>query len=443
MAMRLFLFLIGITSLFGTTVPIQPVARPGTTDVRLESRVNAFGETVHLVRGLLVNNDDVAYDHITVDVTLRDPRGDSIGAGFGFPVTACGAGMLPSFTMQPGDTQLFEALISNYEAGAALDGIDVNVLAEPHRASDTTAVPLPTGIQQLASREVVAVEWIDATHLRYGAGCYRDLFTDYNWFELDIESGREEAITHPRAEFVNDRLWRTIDIDPQYIPHSAIRFEPNGSRFIFQNHLNAVFTAEANGDFIRGLYDTSVLGNRTLQGIHWLGDGYFVAYYFGAYGDDVLYYTANIDGTRVSGRPTNLRPSRIVPGATPDGESVVIAATIDDVPGYYLASSFLDRIAPLFEADPPGNNWPPPLVVPLEVGSVIYIARPVNGDARLQCYNLATRHLNDLSALPLRLTSSDRAVWASSPDKHTIALAANGVDGGLWRIRLDELPPCE
>ncbi len=102
----------------------------------------------------------------------------------------------------------------------------------------------------------------------------------------------------------------------------------------------------------------------------------------------------------------------------------------------------------MFEATPPGNNWPAPLWVAsgADAGSVaqerIYIARPVDGEARLQCYSLQDGGPVDLAPLPLTLELDERAQWWLSPDGVTIALAANGPRGGLWLIDLAALPAC-
>ena len=47
------------------------------------------------------------------------------------------------------------------------------------------------------------------------------------------------------------------------------------------------------------------------------------------------------------------------------------------------------------------------------------------------------------SPLPLTITTEDRATWTLSPENNTIALAADGVNGGLWLIDLGALPSCE
>ena len=84
----------------------------------------------------------------------------------------------------------------------------------------------------------------------------------------------------------------------------------------------------------------------------------------------------------------------------------------------------------LFEAELPGNNYPAPVVTRNE----IYIVRPLVGVPTLQCFGRRSRTLTTISALPLRLTRESRT-WAwLSPDGGKLALAMNGVDGGLWWV---------
>ena len=60
-----------------------------------------------------------------------------------------------------------------------------------------------------------------------------------------------------------------------------------------------------------------------------------------------------------------------------------------------------------------------------------------------ECFNLESRELHKLTPLPLNLSTDERASWSLSPENNTIALAADGVNGGLWTIDLGELAACE
>ncbi|MFN8451650.1 MAG: hypothetical protein U0521_24435 [Anaerolineae bacterium] len=57
-------------------------------------------------------------------------------------------------------------------------------------------------------------------------------------------------------------------------------------------------------------------------------------------------------------------------------------------------------------------------------------------------FNRDEGQLHDLAPLPLKLADDERAWWWLSPDESQIALAADGVNGGLWLIDLTELPDC-
>jgi hypothetical protein len=204
-----------------------------------------------------------------------------------------------------------------------------------------------------------------------------------------------------------------------------------------------MYTAADDGTLQRLLY--SRLNNRTLQEIYWLDDDRFLAYYFGAYGDPVLYFTADAEGRYISPSPLNNPESVIVPGPSRDARRVVIAGTFDDVTGYYLNVLTNGFFELLFEAEPPGNNFPGPIpIVNADEDRVVrvYVARLVDGEAMMQCFNRDESVLNDLAPLPLNLAEGERAQWWLSPDERRIALAANGVNSGLWLIELETIPPC-
>lgn len=99
----------------------------------------------------------------------------------------------------------------------------------------------------------------------------------------------------------------------------------------------------------------------------------------------------------------------------------------------------------LFAIPYAGNNFPAPLLIEnpeTELISHIYVARLEAGEALLQCYNRDQNELHDLAPLPLNLADDERAWWWMSPDETQIALAADGVSGGLWLIDLSTLPAC-
>ena len=430
-------------------LPLAAQETPGLAaeDVQLENRVDVYGLENTVAFGLLVNNGDQPLTGISVLADVFDAGEALIGEGFGYLVNACGAGLLPDFVLQPGHAQPFEVILELYEQDATIDHVDIRAETSPADASTAATDPIP-GITQVSDAEVVEVEWLDSRALRYAAGCTRDLFTEWDWFQYSARTDTTLPVVHPHASDVTPQLIDRMNVtEPGEIGASMLHFAPGGTRLLYQGEINRFYTAELDGTFQRVIYDD--LYNRTLQGIQWLGGDVFLAYYYGASADPVYYFTATAAGQPVSLHPRNLPQSLIVPGVSPDGRRAVIAGTFDDQTGYFL-ESLVNEAAPqrLFEATPPGNNWPAPLWVAsgADAGSVaqerIYIARPVDGEARLQCYSLQDGGPVDLAPLPLTLELDERAQWWLSPDGVTIALAANGPRGGLWLIDLAALPAC-
>jgi hypothetical protein len=304
---------------------------------------------------------------------------------------------------------------------------------------------VPAGVTEVTAREVVAVEWLDAQTLRYSGGCWRDVFTSRPWFRYDRSSRAVTAETHPRAADITAETLRTLKLDdPAIFNRSFFSFAPGERRAVYQETLNTLATAEANGAFRRVLFED--VYNISLQGINFVrpSGGTLVAYYHGGYGDSVLYGVATADGRILSQHPAVSLPSLIVPGAAPSGQRVIIAAELDGVTGYYLRATTTDFTELLFEGEPPGNNWPAPIYDVPDAGDLrVYVARLVDGVPTLQCFNRTSRQLHDLTPLPLRLATDDRAWMWFSPSANQIALAANGVFGGLWLLDLAALPACD
>lgn len=411
-------------------------------EVTVVPEVDVYGQTVLYAEGLLVNQGDDAYTNISLMAEVYDANDRLIGEGIGYPVNACLAGLLPDFALQPGASQPFAAALELYEADAeAIDRVEIIPQAEATDPHPNEAAPI-LNVVPVTRREVVSVEWIDDDNLRYGTGCWRDLFTGWDWYEYNIAQDGETPITHPKTEFVEREAMRQqVGLtDPALLNRSFMSFDPNGRRMVYQNELNTIITAEPDGSFKRVLYEG--LANRTLQGIHWLAQpGRFLAYYYGAFGDPVIYFTADADGQTLGEPPEETIPSLIVPGANPDGTRLVLAVEQDGRVGYYLKRTAFKELDPLFTMTPPGNNWPVPLWRVDEATNTtsIYVTLPVEGQPRLNCFDLQTRELHDLAPLPLQLANDERARWWLSPDNARIALAADGVNGGLWLIELDAL----
>jgi hypothetical protein len=404
-----------------------------------------YGQTVQVAQGRLVNESVTAYSSISLNAEVYDEEGALIGEGIGFLVDACDAGLLPDFVLHPNHAESFTAPLELYEQNAVVDRVEIIPQASPAETDDRIEAVLADGITQVTDEEVVEVEWNGPRNLRYAVGCVRDLFSEWDWHNYSTLTDNGLPAEHPFEAEVNDELRERLGLDdPLIFANSFIRYSPSGDRLIFQDDVNSIYSAADDGTLQRLLY--SSLNNRTLQDIYWLDDDRFLAYYYGAFGDPVIYFTADAEGRYVSPAPLNNPESIIVPGPSRDARRVVIAGTFDDVTGYYLNVLTNDFFELLFEAEPPGNNYPGPIpIVDTEEDRVVrvYVARPVNGEAMMQCFNRDEGVLRDLVSLPLNLTEGERAQWWLSPNEQTIALAANGVNSGLWLIDLRALPSCE
>jgi hypothetical protein len=402
-------------------------------DIRIINTIDPFGLPVKQAVGLLRNSGEDAYNEIELIATAYDAFDQVIGEGYGFVVRACGEAVLPDFALQPGMEQTFAVTLELDNPAAGVAGVSIEALATPLEPTPVEATTT-RGITQLTSRETVRLEWTEDGSLRHGAGCWRDLFTELRWAAYDPASGDDTPITHPAVESVTEALRRQTGLlEDIYFQHSFLSYAPNSRRMLYQTPINTVITAERDGSFKRTLFER--LATRTLQSITWLREGNFLAAYYGAHGDPVTYFTASVEGRTLSEHPENITPSIITPGASPSGERIVLATTVDEVTGYYTRRAAYEGLELLFEAEPPGNNWPGPIwAEPDEETAILYIALPGEDGARLTCYNLVAGELIDLALLPLLLDSDERAWWTLSPDGETIALGASGVHGGLWII---------
>jgi hypothetical protein len=407
-------------------------------------RPDPFRGMVRVGQGTLTNESDTAYRGIDIFADLYGPGDILLGEGFGTLVNACGAGLLPDFTMQPGQSQTFELGLEFFNEGTEIERVETFVEAVPVEATEgADDAPLPDGVRVVDDREVVNVTWEDPGTLRFGVGCEGDVFTNLDWFRYDVAADEQANIIHPNTPDVTEALLLQLGLeDPVLYNRSELTFSPTGNRIIYQDDINTLLTAEEDGSFKRLIYEN--LARFSLQGFTWLPEGRFLAYYYGAFGDPVRYFTASISGQRISADIYNIAPSLTVPGITPDGVRSVVMFDGSDGLGYYLFHTITRDVLFLFEAEPPGNNWPAPVYVPGEDVSAadIYIARPVDGVPTLQCLDQETASLRDVVELPLDLTIDDRAWMWLSPDNNTLALAASGVNGGLWLVGLASLGGC-
>ena len=450
---RRFILLLYVLIFVGVNLTLAQAEDLVIEDVTLTTETDAFGLEGQMAAGFVVNNGSRAYTGITLLAEVFDADDNLIGEGLGYLVNACGEGLLPDFTMQPGMTESFAIPLDIFEEGE-IDRVEVSADAVEGTTTGTALSTFMPGVNAVTRREVVAVEWVDDTTLRYSTGCWRDLYSERQWYEYNLSSGIQQAINHPQAEAITPELPAALNLtDPGIFERSFFMFGPGERRAVYQTELNTLVTVEPDGSFPRVLYDR--LYNISLQGVHFpfASGGTFIAYYFGGYGDPVSYITANTNGQQLSQSPKDaVDPvsvnenvtSIILPGVSANGKRVIVAREIDGVTGYYLRATDTDFIELLFEADVPGNNWPPPIYhLNANNQREIYIARPVDGRAQLQCYNIEGAQLYDITRLPLELANDARARMWISPNGGTIALAADGINGGLWLLDLSALPACQ
>ncbi len=438
---RLLVILISLLCLVATAAAQDNVLTAQNIVVVTEQDI--YGQDALYAEGTLTNQSADAYSNVSLEATAYDAAGSVIGEGFGYLVDSCGAGLLPDFVLSANASQPFAVPLELDDPALTIDHVDISASGDVTETIASTAPESLPGITQVTSGEVVSIEWIDEINLRFGEGCWRDLFTNLKWYEYGLSSLAPQTAQHPKADLVTNALRRQLGLlDPIYFAHSFISFPPNARRIVYQNELSSIYTAEPDGSFKRLLFDH--LSSVTLRGITWLDKGAFLAYYYASYGDPVLYFTATVDGQTLSEPVANAIPSITVPGATPDGQRIVIASEVDGKTGYYLKQAAYPTTKLLFEADVPGNNWPGPIYEQDADGSAfVYVVLPVDDAVHLACFNVQSSTLHDLSPLPLQLTTDERAWWALSPDSSTIALAANGLHGGLWTIDLNSLGECE
>lgn len=412
-------------------------------DIRTTADRNAFGQIVLMAEGTLVNHTANAYTNISLFADVLDASGEVIGEGFGGPVNACGVGLLPDFAIQPETSQPFSISLELYDEDADVEEVAVTIQSTATDPAPDQLSAEYTGITRASTQEVVSLQWLDdeGNLLRYGVGCDQDIFIRLEWYQYNSLREDSAPTVHPDVERVTQALLEQLGIaDPDALAHSFLTFSPTSRRLLHQTPINVMISAEPDGSFRRLIWED--LSRFTLQGFIWMPEGRFLAYYFGATGDLVRYYTASVEGQRISGSIDNTMPSLIVPGPTPDGARVVIGTTIDGVTGYYLANTVVDGAQLLFEGEPAGNNYPAPIYVPVEGGAHIYLFRPVDDTPHLQCFDTASGQLNDITALPLQLSEGSRAWAALTPNANKIALAANGTDSGLWIIDLQTFGGC-
>ncbi len=430
--------LIALTLGWLALLPLEAQEKPPLLlfETQLGAQPDGFGGESPVARGEVYNHGAQAYRNVQISVEAYTAAGEVIGEGYGFLVNACGTALL-DYALPPGRSQPYSAPFELFGEGDVAR-VELDIAAEAVPMTLPPPINMP-GLHFITTGEVVMLEWLDADSFIYGSGCAGEVFTELDWWHYSLTDNALSAIEHPAAARVNPEMIARSDaalvtqsgeLNPALFFGSQMTFPPNARRIVYQNDLHTIFSAEFDGSYKRLIHDG--LHKRSLRGFLWAEvPGVFLAYYFGAYGEQVYYFSADVSGKMLSNRLEELPPSSIVPGPAPDGLAAVVGREIDAVSGYYWQNAY-GGAELLFAAELPGNNYPAPIVT----RERIYIIRPIDDIATLQCYTRATWQLATISALPLRLTREARA-WAwLSPDGSKLALAANGTDGGLWWLEL-------
>ena len=408
-----------------------------SSNTQIGTQPDGFGGETPVVFGDIHNFGSQAYHQIYLYVDVYDAARERIGEGFGFLVDACGAALL-DYALPPEQSQRFHAPFEWFADGEAAS-VQVHIEAEPLDYAPPTSTVTPI-VHRIASEEVVMLEWIDEETLHYGVGCDGDVFIELDWWQYSLADHALKSIEHPDAHYVTAAMIEQSGAamitqsgaqNPDLFYGSAMAFPPHARRVVYQNDLHTILSAEPDGSFKRLIHDS--LHQHSLRGFLWAQrPGVFLAYYFGAAGDPVHYFTGNVDGRMLMGRLETVPPSLTVPGPSADGLYAVAGMRINGVSGYYWQSAYGGRQL-LFESELPGNHYPAPAVFE---NRLIYLMRPLEGIPTLQCFHRRTGELATISALPLRLRPDTRAWSWLSPGGTRLAVALNGAEGGLWRVDL-------
>lgn len=413
------------------------------------TRLDAFGLEQQVLIGTLINNSNTAYENINIFAEFYDEDDNLIGEGFGFVVDQCGEAIL-DFPLQPDGAQQFVTTVDIFEEGE-IDRFEIipeGTETEPEERIEVDTI----GVTQISNREVVNVQWESDTILRYGVGCVTQVFTTYDWSRYSLETEQTIPLdAHPAEEFITDAFIRQTGInqitqsratDETLFNASHLEFPTQTERVVFQNDIANLYTSQRDGSFRRLII--TFISRYNLQGYIWSPLGNFTAYYYGAYGDPVLYMTASAQGQLISDVLADTNPSVTVPGMYNDGTATIIGSTFDGITGYYLSDTRVHNRELLFEVDElPGNNYPAPAYYFQQPNNrYMYIIRPVDGQNVLQCYYKEGNELTTLTPLPLQLDTDERAHSWLSPDFNWLAIAADGDHSGLWLVDLNAFDAC-
>src|SRR5690606_20919081 len=125
----------------------------------VERGVGIYGQEVLSAVGELRNDGETALTEISLLAEVYDAEGELIGEGIGVLVNACGAGLLPDFTLQPGSSHAYAATLELFEQDVEIDRVEISATGRAVPVLEASARDLPAGITQVSDQEVVMVEW--------------------------------------------------------------------------------------------------------------------------------------------------------------------------------------------------------------------------------------------------------------------------------------------
>jgi hypothetical protein len=428
------------------------------TDVRVETMIDIYGVEEQVVVGNILNDNTQAYADVSLFAEALNADDEVIGEAFGFIVNECGVALLDD-PLKPQESAVFSLKLDLYSEFSGDDAIPVKFDVMPSgtlQDTETTSIEAIDGITQISNAEVVSAQWLDDNTLLYGTGCDERIFIDYVWSTYDLTSQESTSLdAHPSAGLVTEDFINASGVtrsamnaqeqDPALLQRSYLTPIPNSTRFVWQDDIHELYTAGEDGRL--GINEVhTYLHQYSLKGFVFTPDANFLAYYFGAYGEPVRYITARADGQLISDVITVNPVSNTVPGLWNDGFRAIISGVFDEGAGYYLQATNTPENELLFnipEEELTGNNYPAPVYYRVDRATrYMYIIRPIDGVATLQCHFYEGKSTNTLTSLPLQLQSDERS-WAwISPNGQTLAISANGRNSGLWLVDLTALPTC-
>ena len=435
--------LLWITLLFPAITRAQ-ISSDFHTHSELVEETGPFGLTQFLIRGTLSNQSGHAYANLNVIARVLDESGRTLEEGGGYLTRACGSA-LNDHILLPG-TEISFAVPLELRNSNEVDQHQIIISGDIIHLKEAE---LSSAFQKVVGGEVVVLEWLSPAILQFGIGCATAPLTALQWHQFHVSSGNRFPIEHPLSADIDEtfRIKSQIDLitqsgerDVNLYDHSFLRSHHQANRVVFQNDLGHLMTAEMDGSYPR-LVDESSFRN-SLQGVEWLGPGRFLAYTYGTYGDEVRYLTAQVDGRLLSGQISASLPSQTKPGASSDGALLVLGLPDREPPGYYLKYSIGTELNLMYATALPGNNAPAPILYRAGNQRWAYLVTPAEGEASWQliCLNRDSGTSRSLSPLPIHFPVDQRAWFALSPDGSTLALSADGGQGGLWLMALPTLP---